>query len=525
MIVANDEKGVERLYVRSFDSVQPQVLAGTEAARFPFWSPDGKSIGFFANDKLMAVGASGGPPLTLCPAGDGRGGSWSKSGVILFTPGIRAPLHRVSASGGASVPVTKLSQGAYTHRWPKFLPDGRRFIFLSLSDDTTKSGVYVASLDAPDETLVVATRARPDFAAGRLLFVRDETLFEQPFDPSKGRLSGEPTPLADGLAPEGEMGFTGLAAFSSSYDGTLVYRRRASLRQQLAWLDRTGKNVGLVGEPAVLSEPALVPGGKRVVLGVLDRRTDLSDIWQVDLERGTWSRLTFGPKASGTAAVSPDGEWLYFSSNRVGRMNLYRKRLGGTGADELLLETPNEKYSDGVSPDGKWLVYETTNQGGRFEIWRVPLEGTHTPEPVLAMPTNSIAHACLSPDGRFIAYTSDETGRAEVYIQTFPPSGGKWQVSTAGGDQAQWRADGRELYFVGPDRRLMVAGIRAERGIEMETPRALFPVRISSNGISDSRTQYLPDATGQRFLVLLLADARDDSPAVVVLNGVARTHP
>lgn len=517
--VAVDEKGVERLFVRGFDALTAQPLPGTEGARFPFWSPDGGAVAFFTEDRLLRVDVGGGPAQGICAAGTGRGGTWSPNGVIVFAPGSRAPLHRVSASGGVPVPLTKLAPGDYTHRWPKMLPDGKGFLFLALSDDSARGGVYAASLDTPEAaSLVVPSRGRADFGSGRLLYVRDDTLLAQPFDPVSRKLSGEPRLVAEGIPPEGEAGWTGLVAASCSSEGTLVYRRRSRPRQQLTWLDRTGKPLGTVGEPAVVAEPFFFPGGQRVGVAVSDRRTDLSDIWSADLSRGTWSRLTFGPKSSTTGAASPDGAWLYFGSNREGRMNLYRLPLNGTGGDELLLKTPGEKFIDCVAPDGKSLVYESMNATGHFELWKLDLEGERKTAPVLAMKESSVSHAALSPDGKLVAYTSDETGRAEVYVQTFPPSGGKWQISAAGGDQALWRGDGRELFFVSPDRKLMAASIVTGRRLEPGTPGILFTLRIAQNGMFDFRSQYLPAPDGQRFLALLLTDERNDTPAVVVLN-------
>ncbi len=513
--VATDEKDVDRLYVRSFDTIGAQVLAGTEGARFPFWSPDGASIAYFTGDRLARVATAGGPPLTICPVTDGRGGSWSPRGIIVFAPGIRVPLHRVSASGGIPERVTTLGPKDYTHRWPKFLPDGARFVFLSLSDDPARSGTRVASLDSSDDTFVVSTRGKAEYEAGRLLYVRENALYSQKFDGRK--LSGEPGLVVDGIVVEGDSGWTGLAAFSAA-DGTLAYRRRANPRQKLTWFDRSGKPLGTVGEAGVMSEPFWLVGGQRLGITVTDRRTDLPDLWQVDLARGAWTRLTFGPKSNNTGIASPDGKYLYFSSNREERMGLYRRPLDGTGGDEPLLATTLDNYGDFISPDGAWLVYESQGATGRAQLWRLPLGGDRKPSPLLSMPQAATAHASGSPDGRFFAYSSDETGRSEVYVQKFPPSGGKWQISTDGGDQALWRADGKELYFLSNDRKLMAVDVTLGGDVQVGVPKVLFPVRVPANGISDNRSQYIPAPDGTRFLVLATADDRQDQPAVVVLN-------
>jgi Tol biopolymer transport system component len=519
--VATDEKDVERLYVRSFDALGALPFPGTEGARFPFWSPDGKFLAFFTGDRLVRVSAGGGPPQTICTAADGRGGAWSPRDVIVFAPGTRLPLHRVSASGGVSAPLTALGAGDYTHRWPKFLPDGVRFVYLCLSNEDSRAGVHIGSLDSPEDTFVVPTRGRADYDAGRLLYVRENTLFSQPLDAGRHKLSGEPTLIVDGIIPEGESGWTGLAAFSGAADGTLVYRRRANVREKLTWFDRKGKSLGTVGDPAVMSEPFWFPGAQRLGLTVSDRRTDLPDLWQVDLTRGTWTRLTFGPKANNTGFVSPDGRSLYFSSLGASRLGLHRRLLDGSGGDELLLAPDTDAYADFVSPDGASLVYESSSRSGRNELWRLPLTGERKPVLLLAGTQSSVAHASASPDGRFFAYASDETGRSEVYVQRFPPSGGKWQISKDGGDQPLWRADGRELFFVSPDRKLMAVDLSLQGDVRAGGPKPLFSVRVPPNGISDNRSQYLPAPDGNRFLVLVSTDERQDQPAVVVLNWPA----
>ncbi|MEO8055445.1 MAG: protein kinase [Acidobacteriota bacterium] len=519
--IATDEKDVDRLYVRSFDAVGAQALSGTEGARFPFWSPDGASLAFFTGDRLARVGVSGGAPQTICPATDGRGGAWSPRGVIVFAPGTRMPLHRVSAMGGVPAPVTAFGSKDFSHRWPKILPDGSHFLYLCLSDDPARTGVRTASLDDAGDSFIVATRGRADYDAGRLLYVRESSLYSQPFDAGRRTLSGEPGLVADGIVVEGDSGWTGLAAFAAAGDGTLVYRRRAQPRQKLTWFDRAGKVLGTVGDPAVMSEPFWFAGAQRLGISVTDRRTELLDLWQVDLARGTWSRLTFGPKSNNTGLVTPDGKWLYFSSNREGRTGLFRRPLDGSGGDERVLASDADVYGDFISPDGAWLVYESPADAGRYQLRRLALGVDGKTQPLLAMPQASVTHSSATPDGKFFAYASDETGRAEVYVQRFPPSGGKWQISTDGGDQPLWRADGRELYFLSTDRKLMSVELSLGADAQVGVPKALFPVRVSANGISDNRSQYIPAPEGNRFLVLANADDRLDQPAVVVLNWPA----
>jgi eukaryotic-like serine/threonine-protein kinase len=518
---ASDEKDVERLYVRTLDSVGAQPLAGTEGARFPFWSPDGTAIAFFTADRLARVNAAGGPALTICPVVDGRGGTWSPRGVIVFAPGVRMPLHRVSATGGIPVPVSVFGPKDYTHRWPQILPDGAHFIYLCLSEDAGRAGLRVASLDGTEDVFLASTRGRAVYDAGRLLYVRETGLYAQPFDPGRRKLSGEPALVVDGIVVEGENGWTGLAAFTAAGDGTLVYRRRANPRQNLTWFDRAGKALGTVGETNALAEPFWFADRRRIGITVTDPRTELQDLWQVDLTRGAWTRLTFGPRTNSTGISSPDGRFLYFSSNRAERMGLFRRPLDGSGGDESLLATTLDNYGDFISPDGASLVYEVTTGTGRQELWRLPLAGERKPALLLAIPKAAAVHSSGSPDGKFFAYASDETGRAEVYVQRFPPSGGKWQISTGGGDQPLWRQDGQEIYFLSTDRKLMAVDISLKGEVAVGIPKLLFPIRVSQNGISDLRTQYLNAPDGKRFLVLANADDRQDHPAVVVLNWPA----
>jgi eukaryotic-like serine/threonine-protein kinase len=524
--VATDEKGVDRLYVRSLDTLSPLVFPGTDGARFPFWAPDGRSLAFFTGDRLVRVSASGGPPQTICTAPDGRGGAWSSRDVIVFSPGTRMPLQRVTASGGIPAPASALGPRDYTHRWPRFLPDGVHFLYLCLSNDDTRTGIRTGSLDASGDSFVVSSRGRADYDAGRILFVRESTLFSQPFDAGRRKLTGEPAPVVDGIIPEGESGWTGLAPFSGAADGTLVFRRRASLRQKLTWLDRSGRTLGVVGEPAAMAEPFWFPGAKTLGITVSDPRTDVPDLWQIDLARGTWTRITFGPKSNNSGAVSPDGKSLYFASTGEGSLALRRRSLDGSAADEMMLSPRTDAYPDFVSPDGAWLVFESSSSG-RTELWRVPLTGERKPALMLSGQQASVAHASPSPDGRFFAYASDETGRAEVYLQRFPPSGGKWQISKDGGDQPLWRADGKELFFLAPDRKLMAVDLSLGGDVEAGSPKALFTVHVSPNGIGDNRSQYIPAPDGSRFLVVVSTDERQDQPAVVVqgwpaMGGSAR---
>ncbi len=520
--VAHDAGGARLLWVRPMDSQVARPLPGTEEARFPFWSPDSRSIGFFAAGKLKKIDPAGGAPQALCDADDPRGGTWSVDGVILFEPNFRTPLFRVSAAGGTAMAVTAFdpARGDFTHRWSRFLPDGRHFVFLLLGSKPEVRGIFGASLDDPRLRRVIDSPGRPDYASGHLLFVRERTLMAQRFDARRLELTGEPFPVAEGVIAEGEAGFTGNAAFSVSETGILAYRVVEAPRTRLTWVDRAGRVIGSIGDPALYSEPSLFRDGRRLAVGIEDPKTGNLDIWMVDLSRGTFSRLTFDPRNDSASIASPDGAWVAFSGVRGGRNDIYRKSASGAGTEELLFHSDNEKWVDDWTTDGRYIVFENTNPKTKLDIWALPLFGDRKPFPVIQTPFIE-NHSAVSPDVRWIAYTSDETGRAEVYVQPFPGGGGRWQVSTNGGDQPLWRSDGRELYFLGADRKLMAVEVKAGAVFEAGVPKALLDPHTPPNGITDFRNQYVPAADGQRFLVMALVEEANPSPITVVTNWAA----
>ena len=520
--VGGDAGGKSLLWIRPMDSLAARPLPGTEEARFPFWSPESRLIGFFAGGKLKKIDPAGGAPQTLCDADDARGGAWSADGVILFAPGFRTPLFRVSAAGGTTKAVTAFDPalGDLSHRWPRFLPDGRRFVFQARATKPEGAGIFGASLDASKPRRIGDSPGRPDYASGHLLFVREKTLVAQRFDTGKLELTGEPFPVAEGVTAEGEAGFTGNAAFSVSATGILAYRVVEVPKTRLTWLDRAGRTVGAIGDPAVYYEPSLFRDGRRLAVAIEDPKTSNVDIWMVDLSRVTFSRLTFDPHNDSAAAASPDGAWVAFSAARGGRNDVYRKSASGVGAEDALFRSDEEKWVDTWTADGRYIVFEVMNPRTRYDIWALPLFGDRKAFPVIQTPFIE-NHAAVSPDVRWIAYTSDETGRAEVYVQPFPGGGGRWQVSTNGGDQAQWRSDGRELFFMSADRKLMAVEVKTGAAFEAGVPKALFDPHTPSNGITDFRNQYVPAADGQRFLVTTLVEEPNPSPITVVTNWTA----
>ncbi|MHC4173217.1 MAG: protein kinase domain-containing protein [Planctomycetota bacterium] len=507
-----DESGNAYLWVRKMDSLSAQKLSGTEGAALPFWSPDSRFIGFFAEGKLKKIDASGGPPLTLAEAPLGLGGTWSRDGTIVFAPAFAGPLHRVSAAGGEATPVTTLDQSRQetAHRYPYFLPDGRHFLYLAGSPQQEESGIYIGSVDSKESKFLLradsnVVYAPPDF----LLFGREQTLMAQPFDVKKLQITAEPFPIVEQV---GRWTFISFMTFSVSENGVLSYRSGGIANSRLVWFDRAGKKLGEVGEPGEYSNPALSPDERRLAVCVFDRQSMKRDIWIGDLTRGTTSRFTFDPADDTNPVWSPDGSRIIFTSERKGQRDLYEKAASGTGQVQLLLESEYFKHAEDWSSDGKFLVYNALPRGGQ-DLWVLPLSGGDEKPRALLEEAFSEHQAQFSPNGRWIAYTSDETGRSEVYVQTFPPAGGKWQVSTAGGLVAKWRRDGKELFYIERNKLMAVEVNTDGSTFEAGIPKALFETHI---GLI-RRNPYLVTGDGQRFLIITPVE-QTTSPITVVLN-------
>jgi Tol biopolymer transport system component/preprotein translocase subunit SecG len=529
--VVNRAAGGRTLWVRPLDSVAGRELAGTEGAEFPFWSPDGRHLGFYAGNRLKKIDAAGGPAQVIAEASaEARGGAWGDDGTIIFSPSITGPLLKVSASGGAATPATELdsSRGQTSHRWPAFLPGGRRFLYFGRGDRKEAQGVYAGSLDSKEskfilhtEVLAVFVPGAPNSSAGHLLFVRGKTIAAQPFDADRLELSGEPVTLADGvLNYPSEGGPSHYACFSASANGHLAYLSGDTLLTQLAWHDRSGSSAVAVGPASFYYEPSMSPDGKKIAAGRYAEGSGPQDIWVLDVARGALTRFTFDPAIDVCPLWSPDGARIIFSSNRRGRQEIYLKVSTGAGNDELLLPWEHSAYADSLTPDGRFLLFEADDPKTRFDLWLLPLEGERKPAPFLQTEFNE-THAQFSPDGRWVAYTSDESGRPEVYVRSFPDRGGKWQVSTSGGDQAQWRRDGREIFYMSPEKKLMAVTVAAGDSFEAGAPAELFQTRIPSTSLTGDRNHYLAAPDGKRFLVNNLVSEGNTQPITVVLNWAA----
>jgi Tol biopolymer transport system component len=521
--VCRNPDGNTSLWLRPLNAVAAIQLPGTEGASFPFWSPDSRTIGFFAGSKLKRIDATGGPTQTLAEASsDPRGGTWTPDGWIIFSPSTTSPLMRISATGGAVSELTKLDTtiGQTSHRWPSVLPDGKNVFYFGRGGLPEVQGIYVTSIESPAPKFIVASPvagAYADTGGGYLLFVREDTLMAQHFDATKRELSGEATPLVENLLSyPGELGPTAYSAFSAAA-GNLVYRTGDQQTTQLSWYDRTGKLLETVTPPGGYHELSLSRDDNKVLFG-RNEGAGSQDIYIQDLSRGSATRLTFDPAGDNTSILSPDETYVVFYSNRGGKHGFYRKAANGAGGDELILTDEGGIYPDDWSPDGKYILYERS--GGpstKVDLWVLPLDDSSKPYAYLETPFEE-AHATFSPDGRWVAYASNESGRPEIYIQSFPIGGGKWQVSTAGGDQPQWRSDGKELLYVAPDQNLMSASIDSGPTLSVGRPVTLFLTEIVLSGITDDRNNFVPSRDGQRFLVNRLADAGNLQPLILVLN-------
>jgi Tol biopolymer transport system component len=476
------------LWVRALDGLSAQPLVGTEGGYSPFWSADSRFIAFFAGGKLKKIDASGGPSVTLCDlsATQSLTGTWNQENVILFTPGNGSPIARVSASGGTPSNVTVLDTkaGETRHVFPFFLPDGRHFLYVAVTGDTPQ-GVYVGSLDSPDrKKLVEASHAM--YAQGHLLFLRDSTLMAQPFDANTLTLSGEAIPLAEQVTFNVAIARGG--EFTVSQTGVLVYGAGTFfLNSKLIWFDRAGKQLGDVGDRSTYGDVQLSPDGAHAAVslgseGALALGGGASgsrDIWIFDLARRVPTRFTFDPADELTAIWSPDGARIVFNSRRHGHLDLFQRASSGAGSDEPLLADNLEKTPLGWSPDGRFILYATTGATTGNDLWILPASPAAKPFPYLQTPFNE-GQGQFSPDGKWIAYRSSETGRGEVYVGPFPGTGAKWQVSSAGGNFPRWRRDGKEIFYA-TDNKIVAASVSAAGDrFEVGTVRTLFDVRSTA---------------------------------------------
>jgi eukaryotic-like serine/threonine-protein kinase len=519
---ARDEKSKVLLYVRPLTSLTAQPLPGTEDATYPFWSPDSREVGFFIPGKLKRINAGGGPPQNVCDAVGGRGGTWGQDGVIVFTPSSFQPLFRVSAAGGTPEPASKLdaSRVENSHRWPSFLPDGKHFLFWARSSRGAQENMlYLGELGSLQAKALMKSESMAVYASGHLLFMRDQSLMAQPFDPRRIELSGEPVPIAEHV---GVNGATARPLFSAAQTGTLVYQSgETSGGWNLLWFDRDGKQTGSIAQVDRYLSPALSPDGNRLAVMIFTGSQGIGDIWIFDLTRGTSTRLTFGSESHANPMWSSDGKTVYYSSNSKGSSHIYAKAADGSGPERVVLETSETvEIPESASGDGRYLAFERRDQSKSetgYHLWALPLFGDGKPFPIVQDAFDEGSPA-VSPDGKWMAYQSSESGRRDIYITAFPAGGAKWQVSSNGGTSARWRRDGKELFFLDPTDKIVAVDVNASgNAVRLGTPHDLF----QTVGIQREYGPFDVTADGKKF-VLNSGNLREGSePFTLFLNWTA----
>jgi Tol biopolymer transport system component len=497
---ARDEKSKVLLYIRPLTSLSAQPLPGTEDAMYPFWSPDSREIGFFIPGKMKKINAGGGPPQTLCDSVGGRGGAWSQEGIIVFSPSTTQALLRVSAAGGTPEPASKLdlAQAENSHRWPSFLPDGKHFLYWSRNSRAGQPSVlYVGELGTLQAKALMKSETMAVYASGHILFLRGQTLMAQAFNPSRLELNGEPVPLAEHIAVSGA---TVRAMFSASNTGTLIYQSGdTSGGWNLVWWDRDGKQIGSTPRPERYLGPRLSPDGAKMVVEIFAGAQGIGDVWIFDLTRGTSTRLTFGPYSQGNPVWSPDGKTIYYASG-AGTPYIVAKAADGSAPERIVLENKDAaEIPASFSPDGRYLVYirkVTQNETG-YHPWALPLFGDGKPFPIVQSAFEE-RYPEVSPDGKWMAYQSNESGRWEVYITSFPGGGAKWQVSSVGGASPKWRGDRKEIFYLDPSDNIVGVDVNASGGaVQLGTPHTLF----QAIGIQREYGPFDVSADGKRFLL------------------------
>jgi Tol biopolymer transport system component len=504
-----------QLWIRLLDAPPARPLPGTDGGVHPFWSPDSRSIGFFSSSKLKRLDIEGGQVQTLANVITPAGGTWNSAGIILYVPNDNGGVFRIADTGGEAVRVTPQRSPTLAARLPQFLPDGRHFVFFVARGDEP-TGVYVGEIGSDTVRRILTADAPAIYGSGHLLFVREGSLFAQAFDHAEQELSGPVMRVSDNIV-------SGLVAppVTASAAGPIAYRSGTgqSLRQ-LAWFDRSGKPLGAAGEEGrLVSNPSLSPDGRHVVV----QRTVQQniDLWSLDLERNTFTRLTLDPGIDSMPLWSPDGRRIIFNSPRSGERQLVIKRLDGTGADEAV-----EIGSGGLakiacdwSPDGRFLLYKQVDVAtSTTDLWAMPMDGNgpSPPFPVVRTPYDE-RDGQFSPDGKWIAFESDESGVPEIYLQPFPGPGSKLRISTAGGTQVRWRRDGKEIFYIAGDNALMAAPVDTSTGRSEVGPSvSLFKTRLAPIQ-AISRQQYVVAPDGQRFLIST-SDETPTNPITLILN-------
>jgi len=514
----------DALWIYELGSPGAKSLSDTEGATYPFWSADGRFLAFFADGKLKKLELSGGPAQSICDAPSGRGGTWNEDGVIVFTPAASSGvgLYRIPASGGPVTPISKLdtSRGELSHRWPMFLPDGKHYLYMAANFFGQKGvdAIFVGSLDSDEKRFVVEADGNAAYAApGYLLFYRDRTLLAQRFDLKRFAVTGQPTTIFTDIQYQAQVK---RVVFGASERGLLVAQSGSGVAlSQLFWFNRKGIQIGAVGKPEVYSNVSLAPNGESVAVSMTDMASQNADIWTYDLQRGSAKRLTFDPAADTVPIWSPDAARLVFSSGRNSARNLYMKNSDGSQEEKLIVQGGfgYNNFPNDWSRDGKYILYARDP-----DLWFATIPKLKT---TLFLKAPSIVrNGQFSPDGRWVAYESNETGRWEIYVTSFPEARGKWQVSTGGGEQPRWRGDGKELFYLSSDAKMMAAPVTTGANFDAGTPVALFQATPREPVPLYDLFAYDVTRDGQRFLILTQVKRAETTPMSIVLNWTAKLN-
>ncbi len=528
-ISPNDSTGVPTLFVQRVGDPTATELAGTEGASYPFWSPDSAYVGFFAKAKMMKIPASGMSAQAIAVAHAGRGASWSTKNVIVYTPEAQGGMWRVNADGTGAAPLNPglYGKGEQSHRWPIFLADGDHFLFWAGNFVNTPndriSGIYESSLDAKEKKLIQLTYSNVGVAKGHIFYVDiKRRLVSSPFDGAKGVISGEPQIMADSV---GYMPATMWGTFSAAAEGSLVYSSGTGTSlSQLIWLDRSGKELGHVGEPGTLANPILSPDDRRVAVDIADLKSNSVSVWLEAVEGNSSTRFTFEPAEEVSGVWSRDGKTIAYRS--VGELaRLRAKAASGLERERtvLAIDISQDILANSWTLDDQqilctsWLSNASSDRA--TELILVPASGG---QPKSFLETRgSDRTGQISPDGKWVTYASTESGDWEIYVTTFPDAAGKWQVSRGGGTEPHWRGDGKELYYIGQSGMLLATKVSTEGGFSNGTPTPLFPVRGRPHVSSTDQYTYDVTRDGQRFLVNRFVKADHPTPLTIVLNATA----
>ena len=504
------------IWLRPLDSLTAEPIPGTEGANSPFWSPDARQIGFGAGGKLKKVSVPGGTPETLCDS-YGPGGTWNRDGVILFAS--NGSLYRIADTGGTPTVVVAPDQARHetAYRFPQFLPDGSHFLLQMRAPASGQDIIAAGSLDAKTVQRITQASSNALYALPGYLFYLDRgTLMAHPFNAKSLRFTASAVPVAQSV---GEFAGPDYGFFSVSSAGVLAYDTTSgAAASQLTWFNRSGKRLGAIGQPDLYATPAISPDGTRLAVTVGENGK--GDIWIYDLKRGSASRLTFDPANDVNAVWSKDGSRIFFSSDRNGPYDIFQIPANGLANEQSAFQsTDQRKALNDLTADARYAVYDTASSPISTQLWAVPLFGDRKPSPFVQGSFGATS-AQFSPNGHYLAYTSNETGRNEIYIQTFPQHTGKWQISTSGGLEPMWRRDGRELFYLSGDGKLMSVDVNPDSAtFRTGIPKPLFQTPLVPTAYW--RNIYVPSPDGQRFLLVLPASEAKAAPITVVVNWPA----